>query len=346
MKSFTKISFVATLLIVGALATPLHPSSKSNKIVWMPNDDGKIVPAIIHQNGLEPRSKAVESDVHFYLLTHNNPNDRQNLIVDCLSCLEATNFVRNAPIKILFHGFSSSADSGSATGLKNEYLQHMSGPLNVILVNWQALAVAPWYETAARNTRIVGTVTGRLIDFLIREGYTRLDLIHAIGHSLGAHAAAFSSNNAGGNGRFARLTGIDPALPLFGVEPESGRFDPSDADFVDVVHTAGGTLWDGGLAFTDPIGDIDFYPNSGLPPQPGCGSDIVGSCSHGRAYAFFGESISNRNGFNGCQCTDWTEYTSGNCACNVRASLGEHVSTSARGLFFLRTNASPPYAQN
>jgi hypothetical protein len=32
---------------------------------------------------------------------------------------------------------------------------------------------------------------------------------------------------------------------------------------------AGGTLLEGGLAFKEPRGHVDFYPNSGLPPQPG-----------------------------------------------------------------------------
>jgi len=46
---------------------------------------------------------------------------------------------------------------------------------------------------------------------------------------------------------------MDPALPLFGVAPDSGRIDPSDAALVDVIHTAGDTL-----GFMEPRGHIDF----------------------------------------------------------------------------------------
>lgn len=51
--------------------------------------------------------------------------------------------------------------------------------------------------------------------------------------------------------------------------------DPTDAAFVDVIHTSAGTLLEGGLAFREPRGHVDFYPNSGG-NQPGCGIDPFG----------------------------------------------------------------------
>lgn len=51
---------------------------------------------------------------------------------------------------------------------------------------------------------------------------------------------------------------MDPALPLFGDKDDSQRIDPSDAQFVDVIHTAMGKL-PSGLAFTEPRGHVDFY---------------------------------------------------------------------------------------
>lgn len=41
---------------------------------------------------------------------------------------------------------------------------------------------------------------------------------------------------------FVRISALDPALPLFGERPDSERIDPTDAQFVDVIHTAGGGL--------------------------------------------------------------------------------------------------------
>ncbi len=41
--------------------------------------------------------------------------------------------------------------------------------------------------------------------------------------------------------------------------------DTSDAEFVDVIHTAGKAAGYYGI-----LGHADFYPNGGTPLQPGC----------------------------------------------------------------------------
>lgn len=61
------------------------------------------------------------------------------------------------------------------------------------------------------------------------------------------------------------FTGLDPALPLYNFQTKKQRLSPSDAAFVDVIHTDGGIL---GLPF--PMGHVDFFPNGGVGLQPGC----------------------------------------------------------------------------
>lgn len=65
------------------------------------------------------------------------------------------------------------------------------------------------------------------------------------------------------------LPGLDPARPFFEYPPQGnfGKLDSTDAEFVDVIHTCGGLL-----GFESAIGTADFYPNNGIPPQPGCNS--------------------------------------------------------------------------
>lgn len=64
----------------------------------------------------------------------------------------------------------------------------------------------------------------------------------------------------------SRVTGLDPALPGFHVlSSEKTRLDPTDALFVDVIHSCGGVL-----GFLQPLGKADFYPNAGTAIQPGC----------------------------------------------------------------------------
>lgn len=43
------------------------------------------------------------------------------------------------------------------------------------------------------------------------------------------------------------------------------RLDSSDAEFVDVIHTDAGIF-----GYPTSIGHVDFYPNNGISPQPGC----------------------------------------------------------------------------
>lgn len=60
--------------------------------------------------------------------------------------------------------------------------------------------------------------------------------------------------------------GLDPARPAFEdcIGPEN-HLDRTDAEFVDIIHSCAGFL-----GFKSPIGHVDFYPNGGSPPQPGC----------------------------------------------------------------------------
>lgn len=59
---------------------------------------------------------------------------------------------------------------------------------------------------------------------------------------------------------------MDPALPLFKVKSKDG-LRPNAAKFVDVIHSDASILGD-----FSPRGHVDFYPNSGFAPQPGCES--------------------------------------------------------------------------
>lgn len=67
--------------------------------------------------------------------------------------------------------------------------------------------------------------------------------------------------NVCGEGR----TGLDPAFSMPMFSQRSKRLNANDAEFVDIIHTDGGVLgnlWQ--------MGDADFFPNQGIPLQPGC----------------------------------------------------------------------------
>ena len=49
------------------------------------------------------------------------------------------------------------------------------------------------------------------------------------------------------------------------VTEREDKLDATDAFFVDAIHTCAGAL-----GYYSDLGNADFYPNSGMPSQPGC----------------------------------------------------------------------------
>jgi len=146
-------------------------------------------------------------------------------------------------------------------------LKTAQGYENVLVADWGPVANLD-YPTSRFAVKKVARVLAKLLEeFLQRHGIS-LDGVHVIGHSLGAHIAGRIGRHF--NGTLGRVTGLDPALPLF-----SSRSDDSlhsnAAQFVDVIHTDYPLFGD-----IRPRGTADFYPNFGLAPQPGCENvDVV-----------------------------------------------------------------------
>lgn len=121
-----------------------------------------------------------------------------------------------------------------------------------------------------------------------------VDDIHVIGFSLGAQVANYIANVLKPY-LLPRITGLDPALPLFMTSNKQHKLDPSDARFVDVYHCNvrcsrryfyPGNMFCSCQKFIkifslnsqglmqgqiERTGSVDFYMNGGV-YQPGCGS--------------------------------------------------------------------------
>lgn len=67
---------------------------------------------------------------------------------------------------------------------------------------------------------------------------------------------------------------MDPAGPLYYITNDQERLSVGDAQFVQVIHTCGGME-----GFNGPIGNADYWPNGGVPNQPGCEKDLTGNIS-------------------------------------------------------------------
>ncbi|CAL4100279.1 unnamed protein product, partial [Meganyctiphanes norvegica] len=169
--------------------------------------------------------------------------------------------------KIIIHGF---LDSYAATWMVDMVRAfHEYGDINVITVDWSGGSRA-LYTQATANTRLVGLEVAHLVNWLHRIYSVNPAKVHIIGHSLGAHTSGYAGERIPGLGR---ITGLDPAEPYFQYMDPVVRLDPSDASFVDVIHSDSDSIFSSVLALgygmEQPAGHIDFYPNDGR-SQPGC----------------------------------------------------------------------------
>lgn len=92
--------------------------------------------------------------------------------------------------------------------------------------------------------RLIGKQLAILIENLRKYKGLDLSRVHIIGFSLGAHVSGFAGAELPG---LSRITGLDPAGPLFESQHPKARLDSTDANFIDVIHSNGENLILGGL---------------------------------------------------------------------------------------------------
>ncbi|XP_033111037.1 pancreatic triacylglycerol lipase-like [Anneissia japonica] len=186
--------------------------------------------------------------------------------------------------------------------------------------------------------------------------------VHLIGHSLGAHIAGYAGERLNGLGR---ITGLDSAGPYFEYTEPIVRLDPTDAVFVDAIHTDTNSIFRLGFGIQKAVGHLDFYPNDGH-DQPGCdgstsrnisdqglieyGIDQI-SCNHMKVLDYFTESTDDHRQFRAFSCQDYESYIDGACfvcGANGCPRMGlhadEYTPSNQRVVAFLRTVAEKPYA--
>ncbi|XP_058065811.1 pancreatic lipase-related protein 2-like [Anopheles bellator] len=198
-------------------------------------------------------------------------------------------------LKVLIHGWMANRDHIATVPIRTAYL--LRNEHNNLLVGDWTNASALLYPVARELVQPVGYRIASILSRLMHLLGIDYSQVHIIGHSLGAHVAGNVGNYF--SGRLARITALDPAGPLFSHNSRDA-VGPRAAKFVDVIHTDGLVL--GELV---PRGHVDFYPNHGVPPQPGCETlDVLTlhACSHYRSTGYFAESILLPNSFIAIRC--------------------------------------------
>ena len=155
--------------------------------------------------------------------------------------------------------------------------------------------------------------------------------------------------------------------------PAEVRLDPTDAVFVDVIHTDTKGFYQGGLGMEQPVGHVDFYPNGGE-TQPGCSfldfpylpsmssgvdeielpeADSVArnlfACGHNRVLDLYTDTIIHGKScpLVGHHCSDYDTFSSGNCSsCGVvgdKCSLMGYWGTKKRYHIIVIATHQPLY---
>ncbi|XP_041975198.1 lipase member H-A-like isoform X2 [Aricia agestis] len=264
----------------------------------MPEGEG--VPHLLDlETPAERDALAIRSgiDNQYWLYTRRNPHHAQTLIHNSVKSIWASNYNGAAPTKVIVHGWTGSGNSSMNPLITDAFLA--VSDCNVIVVDWNSLA-SRCYTTAVLGVPDVGEYLGNFLIWLFDIAGGDWNELHLVGFSLGAHVVGNAGRTA--SGRPGRVTGLDPALPLWCKNPD--RLGTDSAVYVEIIHTDGGVL-----GFMKPIGHVDFYPNGGTNPQPGC---WCSTCSHFRAPELFASSVKN-NHFVGHRCANLIAASIGYC---------------------------------
>ncbi|TRY63468.1 hypothetical protein TCAL_11838 [Tigriopus californicus] len=292
-----------------------------------------------HRDILNSVTRLFQDRVKFFIWTRDNPGIEDLILPSNLdNDLSASHFKAGLPIKILIHGFSDNGKTDWITNMRDTFLEN--GDCVVISVDWSVWAGTNifTYPSAAFHTKKAANVAKLLVDTMINHGASFED-IHVIGFSLGAHVAGYLGQKV--QGRLPRVTGLDPAAPLFTLT--KNRINRQSARFVDIIHTAGEFT-----SLESPLGHADFYPNGGVHPQPGCENDrsLDHKRSHFRAYKYYAESIGQPTSFKSISCHSWIDFEFEQCDERSVSYMGDYADPRVQGQFYLATNAEPPYSKN
>lgn len=281
-----------------------------------------------------------KNDVKYLLYNKYHPFG-----VDISLSINNSMLVPNAPIKFVIHGFLNGANSEMCQTVKDAFMSRTEN-YNVIIVDWSK-GSGSWlsnYFICLITSRIVPMVGEAVADFIIDLiNSQKVNILHVnlIGHSLGAQISGLAGKRLISLGhKLPIIVGLDPALPEFKELHESERLCPSDAEYVEVIHTNCGEL-----GFEIPIGDADYYPNYNkfFYRMPGC---MTASCSHAMSFKYFAESVKSPFAFEARKCKSYKALELKRCDGNISYMGGNDMRVGkSAGIFVLETNRDEPYGQ-
>ncbi|XP_033965856.1 phospholipase A1 member A isoform X2 [Pseudochaenichthys georgianus] len=300
---------------------------------------------------LEYRQQRGKVQVQYLLLTRRNMDCAERFRHESLSETQhpPTNFNISRPTKVIIHGFRITGSRPTWVRLLARTLLEAQD-VNVLVVDWVYCASFA-YNQVVENYKEAALQISVLINQLQEHG-CKLQSFHFIGISLGAHVAGFVGTLF--EGKIGRITGLDVAGPLFKGADTYDRLDPSDALFVEAIHTDSDYF---GISIS--VGHVDFFLNGGK-DQTGCArskfSSVFGYvlCDHMRAIYVYMSALNGSCPLVGVPCFSYEDFLQGRClTCDafngkcptIGLSENSGISISPlpkeQKLFLLTTSSSP-----
>lgn len=264
----------------------------------------------------------------------------------------------NKPLIVVTHGLTGSKRTPWMLPLVDALLENVN--CTVLVADWEKGASGS-YPDAGINTPMAGALISMFLQKILGAAKYKIGPknITLIGFSMGAQVMGFAGRHFKNTAKETlwRIAALDPAGWLY--EKTNACLSKDDAEFVDVIHTNGGSIKDFRIGLSHSAGHVDFYPNGGS-VQTGCKNkpnivytdymDVI-TCSHYKATAYFIESLRNHScSFISYGCRNWEDFVNGNCTERIPMSqtgiMGYYSYTAnGTGNQFLYTNSDPPYCR-
>ncbi|XP_072948294.1 pancreatic triacylglycerol lipase-like [Epargyreus clarus] len=242
----------------------------------------------------------------------------------------------NNKVVIFVHGFTDDPTKNSFTNISDSFIQSEEGKFVTLLALDGSSLLRWFYLRASTCVRFMGDELAETLVTLVRDGVPPSQ-IHMVGHSLGAHVSGFTGKRffALTGQKLGRITGLDPAGPCFTNLDTEFRLSPTDAEYVDVIHSDAGVY-----GIKEIVGQANYLPNGGS-MQPNC---LFQTCSHSRSWLIFGVSVLLGDIFPAIRCADYEAFKRGECDGEI-SYMGYQSKPGTKGLFFLQTNGKYPFGK-